>query len=334
MIAANLGGALMAADSDKAAILAVLEAETDAWMHRDFEALAKHWVHSPQTRRLVAFAALGTHVDEGWEEIGARLRRMIARYPRPYDPRKRLRRENVNVVVGKDIAWVSYDQIGTGNGDEFELVGLQHELKIFHRVDGTWKIGCLVLMQRGVEHAICPLIEVDDAGKVLWMNQPAEDRISDHPGLIVANGRLRTRRRANEAALSEAIGWAFAELRDALTPFVARMSRLVQLGEDNEGDPCFCWVVIDDGKALVTFDDARMVARRIDSAREAYGLSPAQARLARLIAEGNDLAMAAESLGVSINTVRTHLQRMFDRTGTRSQTALVRALLSAEAPNR
>jgi DNA-binding CsgD family transcriptional regulator len=324
----------MPTDSDKAAIMAVLEAETDAWMRRDFEALAKHWMHSPQTRRMVAFAALGTHVDEGWEAIGTRLRSMIARYPRPYDPRERLRRENVNVVVGKDMAWVSYDQIGTGSGDEFELAGLQHELKIFHRVEGTWKIGCLVLMQRGVEHAICPLIEVDVAGKVLWMNQAAEDRISDHPGLVIANGRLRTRRRASEAALSEAIGWAFAELRDALTPFVARMSRLVQLGEDDDGDPRFCWVVIDDGKALVTFDDARIVARRIETARDAYGLSPAQVRLAQLIAEGKDLSAAAESLGVSVNTVRTHLQRMFDRTGARSQAALVRALLSAEVPNK
>jgi DNA-binding CsgD family transcriptional regulator len=51
-----------------------------------------------------------------------------------------------------------------------------------------------------------------------------------------------------------------------------------------------------------------------------------------LIAQGNDLTQAAERLGVSVNTVRTHLQRMFDRTGARSQSALVGILLSAEAP--
>ncbi len=334
MIAANLGGALMATESDKAAILAVLEAETNAYLRRDFEALAIHWVHSPQTRRLVAFASLGTHVEEGWEVIGARLRNIMSNLDKTY-PRERLRRENVNVVVGKDMAWVSYDQIGIDAGDEFGLSGVQHELKIFHRVDGSWKIACLVLMQRGVEHATCPLIEVDIAGKVLWMNRPAEERISAHAGLIVASGRLRARRRASEAALGEAILWAFRQLNDHPAPAVAaRMSRLVQLGDDDEGDPCFCWVVLDDGKALVTFDDARIVARRIETARQAYGLSPAQARLARLIAEGHDLAVAAESLGVSVNTVRTHLQRMFDRTGARSQAALVRALLSAEVPNK
>jgi DNA-binding CsgD family transcriptional regulator len=37
---------------------------------------------------------------------------------------------------------------------------------------------------------------------------------------------------------------------------------------------------------------------------------------------------------VSVNTLRTHLQRMFDRTGVRSQAALVGALLSVEMPTK
>jgi hypothetical protein len=47
---------------------------------------------------------------------------------------------------------------------------------------------------------------------------------------------------------------------------------------------------------------------------------------------GDDLAAASEALGVSVNALRTHLQRMFDKTGTRGRATLVRALLSAEAP--
>ena len=46
----------------------------------------------------------------------------------------------------------------------------------------------------------------------------------------------------------------------------------------------------------------------------------------------HDLSAAAGKLGVSINTVRTHLQRMFDKTGVHTQSALVGLLLSAEAP--
>ena len=98
--------------------------------------------------------------------------------------------------------------------------------------------------------------------------------------------------------------------------------------------PLHCWVLLEDGRALVSFDDAETVARRIASAREVFGLSPAQTRLARLIVDGQDLAAASDHLGVSVNTVRTQLQRIFDKTGVRSQSALVRALLSADAPTK
>ena len=51
-------------ETDEAAILAVLKAETDAWMRRDFPAMAQHWVHSPKTRRIIALASVGTQVTK------------------------------------------------------------------------------------------------------------------------------------------------------------------------------------------------------------------------------------------------------------------------------
>jgi DNA-binding CsgD family transcriptional regulator len=95
-----------------------------------------------------------------------------------------------------------------------------------------------------------------------------------------------------------------------------------------------CWVIVEDGKALVSLDDAETVASQISSAQETFGLSPAQVRLAALIVDGHDLGAAAEMLGVSVNTVRTQLKRIFEKTGVRSQPALVRALLSARPPAR
>ena len=205
---------------------------------------------------------------------------------------------------------------------------MQHELKIFQRIDGAWRIGCLALMQRTVEHATCPLIEVGGDGKVLWMNPQAEVRIRDHPALVVAAGRLRARRRDCDAALHAALGWAFQELKCYVPPkLAAGQARPVPLGEDEGAAPLYCWVVLEDEKALVSFDDAQLVARRIDLAAAIYGLSPAQVRLARLIVDGHDLAAAADILGVSVNTLRTHLQRMFDRTG-RAVRGGGRALLS------
>ncbi len=322
-------------DSDKGAIMAVLKAETNAFLRRDFADLAPHWVHSPQTRLMTAFASLGMRVVHGWDAIGARLSSIMERLPERYDIGERLRRENVNIVVSGDMAWVSYDQIGADTGDDFECAGVQHELKIFQRIDGVWKIGCLALMQGTVEHVTCPLIEVDADARVLWMNRQAQDRMRDHPGLVVAAGRLRTRRRDRNAALRAAIGWAFQELKCQVPPRLApKQARAVPLGEDDAAAQRYCWVLLEDGKALVSFDDAHTVARRIELAQEVYGLSPAQVRLAHLILDGQDLAAASAVLGVSVNTLRTQLQRMFDKTGARNQAALVRALLSVEAPTK
>ena len=259
----------------------------------------------------------------------------MERFPTKYELAERIHWERVNVNVIGDMAWVSYDQVGTDTGDDFDVPGVHHELKIFHRIDGAWKIGCLVLMERTVEHEAGPLIEVDADGKVLWMNPPARERIRDHPALVVADGRLRTRRRDCDAALRDALSWAFHQLQFHVPPkLAAKQARSVLLGENEFGAPLHCWVVLEDGKALVSFDNALLVARRIEQAATIYGLSPAQVRLARLIVDGHDLAAASEILVVSVNTLRTHLQRMFDRTGVRGQAALVGVLLSAEAPTK
>ena len=322
-------------EADQAAIMAVLMAETDAYMRRDFDAVASHWVHSPQTRLMTMFASIGVRVERGWDAIGERYRGIMARSPQKHDAAQRVRWENVNIVLGGDMAWVSYEQVASDAGDSLDVAGLQHEVKIFHRVDGAWKIGCLVLMQSTVEQANCPLIEVDSDSRILWMNQQAQGRMIDHPGLVSATGRLRARQRERDAGLRDAVRVAFRELQSQRPlNVVPKQTWAVPLGEDEAGIPLYCWVLLEDGKALVSFDDAETVARRVTGAQEVYGLSPAQVRLARLIIDGHDLAGAAELLAVSINTVRTQLQRIFDKTGVRSQAALVRSVLSADPPTK
>lgn len=277
-----------------------------------------------------AFASLGIRVDEGWDAIAARIKKIVERFPEKHAFAERVRWEKVNVIVAGNMAWVTYDQIGADTDDD-----LKRLLKIMHRVDGVWKIGCMVLMESTVEQANCPLIEVDADARILWTNRLARERMRGHPGLVAAAGRLRARRRERDAALRDAVRIAFRELQSQRPLNIApKQAWAVALGEDAAGVPLYCWVLLEDGKALVSFDDAATVARRLDGAREIYGLSPAQVRLARLIVDGHDLAGAADLLAVSVNTLRTQLQRIFDKTGVRSQAALMRSLLSAEAPNK
>ncbi len=322
----------MTTDDDKAAVLAVLDAETAAFLRRDMEALAEYWVHSSQARRMYAYAHLGVKVYEGWDLINAQMRRTVEHYGESYD-KSRVRRERMNVIVIGDMAWATYDQVGEKTSDSFELVGTHHELKIFHRIEGQWKIACIVSMQRSMDHETCPLIEVAPDKTVLWMNAHAHDQITNHPVLIISGGRLRARNRGHDAALQEAVDWANRQMQTHSPPEPpSRPARAVILGESDDAAPVFCWVLIEDGKVMVSFNDEQLLKRHIAIAQGIYGLSAAQTQLAMLVAQGDELSVAAEKLGVSVNTVRTHLQRMFERTGVHSQSALVGLLLSAEAP--
>lgn len=67
----------------------------------------------------------------------------------------------------------------------------------------------------------------------------------------------------------------------------------------------------------------------VDAAVARHGLTPQEARVARIVAEeALDTAALAEKLGVSVNTARTHLARIFAKTGVRRQAELVALLRS------
>lgn len=65
--------------------------------------------------------------------------------------------------------------------------------------------------------------------------------------------------------------------------------------------------------------------------RRLYGLTPSEGRLAELLATGYGLPRVCRQLGVGLNTVRTHLQRIFSKTETHHQSELVALLLLGPA---
>ncbi len=64
------------------------------------------------------------------------------------------------------------------------------------------------------------------------------------------------------------------------------------------------------------------------------GLTSREARIALMIADGSTTADAAATLGVTMNTMRTHLSNIFFKTGANSQPALVRFVSSLSMPVR
>ncbi len=62
--------------------------------------------------------------------------------------------------------------------------------------------------------------------------------------------------------------------------------------------------------------------------RQSFGLTPAEARLLGALIAGERLPDYARRHGVSPTTARTHLRSLFDKTGERRQSDLIRRALS------
>jgi DNA-binding CsgD family transcriptional regulator len=63
-----------------------------------------------------------------------------------------------------------------------------------------------------------------------------------------------------------------------------------------------------------------------------YGITPAECRVLMLLTQGMSPHETADALGCSEATVRTHMQRLFAKTGTGGQPDLMRLAMSALAP--
>jgi len=123
------------------AILQTIKAETKAFWDKDFDAWAKCWAHVPYTRTLGWWQAGGISVVEGWEAQSDLIRKVMAENPKPNPNATRVRRENLNIRVSAQMAWVTFDQYGEDADDpRMDMPGLSRETRILELIDGGWKI--------------------------------------------------------------------------------------------------------------------------------------------------------------------------------------------------
>ncbi len=79
--------------------------------------------------------------------------------------------------------------------------------------------------------------------------------------------------------------------------------------------------------AMVIRDFSSNAAETAARARQAYGLTRAEARILELLIAGTTVASICDQTRVSPNTVKTQLKALYRKTGTHSQTELVRQVL-------
>ncbi len=150
-VAPREGGAL---EKDEAEILEVIDRQAAAFWAKDFQRWADTWVHAPYIKRLGWSKAGGVSSMEGWEEIGAWMKKNMADNPKPNPTPAKLVRERLNFRIHRDLAWVTFEQRAVSTGEaRFDMPGLSYETRLLEKHDGKWRVVYLSYLLAGIpEH--------------------------------------------------------------------------------------------------------------------------------------------------------------------------------------
>jgi DNA-binding CsgD family transcriptional regulator len=313
-------------DADRDAIIALIHRNRISVWSNDFDTWETCFVHTPYVARWGYWKQGGIFFRRGWDELARRVRTgPPVNLSYAYDTKV----ENLNLQIGTDMAWATFDQIYPGTIDDHVGPGLVREMRVFERHDGEWKIAFIGFLDGNAGPTGSVMLRLDPAGQVLWQSPAAAEAIGESDDVVIRGGRLRFRDARHDRKLQEALRWA-ADLDSGYMSTHGAVPILVEAGE---GLPTrIYWVVVDAGTIVFQLGSTRLSEERLRIAALIYGLSPAQQRLAALVAEGKSLNEIAADMKITANTARTHLNRVFEKTGVRTQPALVRVLLSAVSP--
>ena len=314
-----------------------------ALRQRDPKGWVSKWVQTPYARRVgrrnfdAAGAAVvpnaGLYIQDGWDEIWPAMQPLfdndlVSIYPRGCPVRKLVRAGQGRYGLGDVRA--STRSTPTARRRPTRSASCAKS-RVMGRDADQWKFTYMGFFHEIPQRPAEAAVRLDEHAAITGMTRAAAERIGESEVLRVRNGRLRAADRHVDARLLAVIGdvartspWSTGTV---CKPFLIK----TPWGTAD----CLCWISSSldmTGSAIITFGEQFQPHRRLHNAIRVYRLSPAQARLAERIIDGHDLVAAAEQLGVTVNTARTHLHRMFEKTGVRSQPALVGALLSVAAP--
>lgn len=183
-------------------------------------------------------------------------------------------------------------------------------------------LGRLVLdgLDRGV-------ILLDHSGRVLDANLPARGVLDGGNGLLLRNGRLKSSDANFDARLGRLLGQVRAGTPSAPQPIAARFRRPrahsyfvvvrpVPPDTNQRNVAASLFIYATDGRREIS----------AELLRELYGLTRAQAAVARRLFAGRSVEQTAAGLRLSPNTVRTHLKQIFTKCEVQSQAELMHLL--------
>jgi DNA-binding CsgD family transcriptional regulator len=179
---------------------------------------------------------------------------------------------------------------------------------------------------------------VDEQLGIVHANPVANQMLADRDPLVAQGGTLALRDEPATAALLRAVRQAGLDAAGLGVRGIGIPARRA------EGDPCVVHVMpLRPGPLRSSFGQrataALFVAPATATARmpsEAlallYDLTPAETRILEMIVAGKTQSAIAIGLGIAPSTVKTHLLRLFDKTGCKRQVDLVRLAAGLTLP--
>ena len=182
------------------------------------------------------------------------------------------------------------------------------------------------------------VVILDQDGKAIFFNKQSETILAQRDGLLLNRDGLACARprEANllRCLVAQACGTgAGRELLPGGTLHVTRWPPRRPLSVLVSPLRVRSFALASPSPAAVVFigDPERKVAGVGSVLRTLYGLTPAEAAVANLLLEGLRTDQLAERLGITLFTARTHVKRVLSKVDARTQTDLVRVLLSGPA---
>jgi DNA-binding CsgD family transcriptional regulator len=218
-----------------------------------------------------------------------------------------------------------------------ELLGtlmphLQCAMRLHERIAGLdIRLSALANM---IDYLPGGIIIADSRARVLVMNRAAEQILAGDHGLKNGPTGLSAVEANETAKLSATIAQAVMAREGSLsapTPLAitrGEMRRPLQLliaplpaqEAGTRRQPA---------AVLFVFDPDENLEPNLRLLRKVFSLTEAEARIAAALAQGDTVEQIADQTGVTLNTIRTHLKKVYSKTGTRGQTEFVRLVLTS-----
>jgi len=190
---------------------------------------------------------------------------------------------------------------------------------------GFSKLGRLIMdrLDRGIA-----LLDAD--GTVLDGNSPALDILRSGDGLTLRAGRFAFTDAELDARWTRLLAVRSKDAGDSPATIAARVRRtdtspchvvIAEVPEGTDVRPVMWYVLI------YALGERREIAPGVLS--ELFGLTRAQAAVAASLYEGRSVEATASRLGLSLNTVRSHLKQIFSKCEVQSQAELMHLLALA-----